>query len=63
MKQNGTIMKASYDILDPDDEISKGVQSTVEWMLDREMSDVELPNFWLIMTITKDYVTVYFHCR
>jgi len=56
-------MKASYDILDPDDEISKGVQSTVEWMLDREMSDVELPNFWLIMTITKDYVTVYFHCR
>lgn len=42
---------------------SSDTNETCEWLSELEIKRPELPNFWLIMKVDKEAVTVFFHCR
>lgn len=45
-----------------DEDVSEG-DDDYEWLIDLNNKRSNLPNFWLIMQIDQDAVTIYFHCR
>lgn len=45
-----------------DEDVSE-CEDNFDWLLDLNNKRPNLPNFWLIMQLDKDTVTIYFHCR
>lgn len=45
-----------------DEDVSE-YEEDYEWLDDLNNKRPNLPNFWLIMQIDRDAVTIYFHCR
>ncbi|XP_043599602.1 KICSTOR complex protein SZT2-like isoform X2 [Bombus pyrosoma] len=38
-------------------------ENRFQWLIDLDNRKSSLPNFWLILNVENDYVSVYFHCR
>nr|XP_023016879.1 KICSTOR complex protein SZT2-like [Leptinotarsa decemlineata] len=45
-----------------DDDVSEDYDE-YEWLITLNNKRAHLPNFWLIMKVSQDIVTIYFHCR
>lgn len=46
-----------------EEDISDDEEEDYEWLLHMDNKRPHLPNFWLIMQIEQNAVTIYFHCR
>nr|XP_018915153.1 PREDICTED: protein SZT2-like [Bemisia tabaci] len=57
LMESGLVNEDGYDAGSSD------TNETCEWLSELEIKRPELPNFWLIMKVDKEAVTVFFHCR
>lgn len=46
-----------------EEDVSDDDEEDYEWLLHMDNKRPHLPNFWLIMQIEQNAVTIYFHCR
>lgn len=46
-----------------EEDVSDDEEEDYEWLLHMDNKRPHLPNFWLIMQIEQNAVTIYFHCR
>lgn len=46
-----------------EEDVSDADDDDYDWLVQFDNKRTNMPNFWLIMRISSDAVTIYFHCR